>query len=129
MVQLGLVPLGFPGVVETPGFHLNMYTAIGFVPVIVGIFQIFLISFFFKDYSSSMHKVEAIDPKLKKLSSECDSAIEVEEVSPSSGSITRPLGGASVTRPLGGTSLAGAPDNEPVVLVSFTQHTHSKRGK
>ena len=136
VVQLGLVPLGFPGVVETPGLHLNMYTAIGFVPVVVGIFQIILLSFFFKDYSSPMHNVSANEAKLRKLSPECDSATEVEEGSPSSGTISPSLGGASVTRPLGGASvagevasLAGAPDKEPVVLVSVTQLTDSKRGE
>ena len=50
MLQAALVPLKYPGVIETPYFHLNMYTSPAFLSVLIYIVLIVVLLFKFNEY-------------------------------------------------------------------------------
>ncbi|KAH9488155.1 Major facilitator super domain-containing protein 8 [Bulinus truncatus] len=50
VIQAILVPVGFPGPIESTGFHFNMYTAPAFFAVVVAIINLLLLIFVFKEH-------------------------------------------------------------------------------
>ena len=45
-----MVPIGYPGPVHVPGFHLDMYTSTALLSAIVGIVNIVLLVVVFKEH-------------------------------------------------------------------------------
>nr|KAI8757592.1 major facilitator superfamily domain-containing protein 8-like [Biomphalaria glabrata] len=50
VIQSALVPVGYPGPVESAGFHFNMYTAPAFFAVVVAVINLLLLVFVFREH-------------------------------------------------------------------------------
>lgn len=50
VLQAGLVPIGFPGIIDITGFRLNMYTSPAFLSALIYLILLILITFKFNEY-------------------------------------------------------------------------------
>lgn len=49
-MQALLVPVGFPGIIDVHGFHLNFYTSPSFLSIAIYLILIWLVIFKFNEY-------------------------------------------------------------------------------
>ena len=85
VLQLLVVPLGYPGVLEVPELHMNMYTAVGFMGALLAAVNILLLLLMFKPHDvpgeSSEHQEQEGDSQAASANGHCNINTDEEDTS------------------------------------------------
>ena len=74
VIQTCLVPLHFPGPVESPSLHINMYTAPAMFASILAFINLLLVMFVFKEHKADGLEEAGIASQIQKVDDEEEAA-------------------------------------------------------